>query len=54
MDGPSRSTEDPTAALAELTQVVVHQIKMLAKLHDEGVLTDEEFTAKKQELLSRL
>lgn len=35
--------EDPTETLAKL-----------AKLHDAGVLTDEEFTAKKQEILARV
>ncbi|HEX8732415.1 MAG TPA: SHOCT domain-containing protein [Ktedonobacterales bacterium] len=30
------------------------QIAALAKLHDAGVLTDEEFTAKKAELLARM
>jgi hypothetical protein len=40
--------------LAELTVLVLGQIRELAKLHDEGILTNEEFTAKKQELLSRL
>jgi len=40
--------------MAEMTQIVLHQIKQLAELHEEGILTDEEFTAKKQELLARL
>jgi uncharacterized membrane protein YeaQ/YmgE (transglycosylase-associated protein family) len=30
------------------------QIRKLAELHDEGVLTDEEFETKKRELLSRI
>lgn len=30
------------------------QIRQLAAMNQEGILTDEEFTAKKQELLSRL
>jgi uncharacterized membrane protein YeaQ/YmgE (transglycosylase-associated protein family) len=30
------------------------QIRKLAELHDEGVLTDEEFEAKKRELLSQI
>jgi hypothetical protein len=35
-------------------QIAIHLIKELAELHKEGILTDEEFNAKKQELLSRL
>jgi hypothetical protein len=44
----------PAQLMAELTQMIVQQIKQLAELHEEGILTDEEFTAKKQELLARL
>ena len=42
------------AAIAELTEVVTQQIRKLAELHEQGILTDEEFTSKKTELLSRL
>ena len=42
------------ARMAELTDMIVDQIRKLAELREEGILTDEEFTAKKQELLSRL
>ena len=42
------------AAMAELTDMVIDQIRKLAELRDEEILTEEEFTAKKQELLSRL
>lgn len=42
------------AAMAELTNMIVDQIRKLAALHEEGILTDEEFSAKKTELLSRL
>ena len=41
-------------AMAELTELITHQIRKLAELREEGILTDEEFTAKKTELLSRL
>ena len=37
-----------------MTELVIGQVRKLAELHEEGILTDEEFTAKKQELLSRL
>jgi hypothetical protein len=40
--------------VAELTALMVGQIRQLSELHEEGILTDEEFIAKKQELLSRL
>jgi hypothetical protein len=40
--------------MAELTDMIVDQIRKLSELHEDGILTDEEFTAKKQELLSRL
>lgn len=43
-----------SAALTELTEVIANQIRKLAELHKEGHLTDEEFTSKKTELLSRL
>jgi uncharacterized membrane protein YeaQ/YmgE (transglycosylase-associated protein family) len=35
-------------------QDVTEQIRKLAELHEQGVLTDEEFEAKKRELLARL
>lgn len=43
-----------TQRMAELTEMVIQQIRRLSELHEEGILTDEEFTAKKQELLARL
>jgi hypothetical protein len=49
-----RSDFSPAADLAELTELVVGQIRKLAELHEAGVLTDQEFTAKKAELLERL
>jgi hypothetical protein len=42
------------ARKAELTEMIIDQIRKLSELHEEGILTDEEFTAKKTELLSRL
>lgn len=42
------------ARMAELTNMIIDQIRKLAELHEEGILTEEEFTAKKAELLSRL
>lgn len=40
---PPQASADPMA-----------QIQKLGDLHAQGILTDEEFTAKKQELLSQL
>ncbi|WP_294011696.1 SHOCT domain-containing protein [Sphingomonas sp.] len=40
--------------MAEMTDIVVDQIRKLAELRDSGVLTEEEFAAKKAELLDRL
>ncbi len=41
-------------AIAEMTQLIIIQIKQLAELRETGALTEEEFTAKKSELLARL
>jgi hypothetical protein len=43
-----------TSAIAAARSDVVDQIEKLASLRDAGILTDEEFTAKKAELLMRL
>jgi len=45
---------DAAAKIAELTDLIADQIRRLSKLHEEGILTDEEFSSKKQELLARL
>jgi uncharacterized membrane protein YeaQ/YmgE (transglycosylase-associated protein family) len=42
------------AAQTQAHDDVMDQIRRLGELRDEGVLTDEEFQAKKAELLSRL
>ena len=54
MNEQRRDFEDHTARISELTNIWIDQIRKLAELHEEGILTDEEFAAKKQELLSRL
>ena len=54
MNEQRRDFEDHTARIAELTDIWIDQIRKLAELHEEGILADEEFAAKKQELLSRL
>lgn len=35
-------------------QMAIHLLKELAQLHKEGILTDEEFAAKKGDLLAKL
>jgi hypothetical protein len=42
------------AQVSELMNVAVEQIRRLAELHKDGVLTDEEFATKKKEMLSRI
>ncbi|HVM37295.1 MAG TPA: SHOCT domain-containing protein [Sphingomicrobium sp.] len=53
MNHPPRDF-NPAAAMAEMTDVVLEQIRKLADLHQSGILTEEEFTAKKAELLARI
>lgn len=54
MNEMDRNLAEGAAVMAQLTDTIMDQIRKLSELHDEGILTDEEFTAKKQELLSRL
>ncbi len=54
MNDQRRDFDEHAARIAEMTDIFIGQIRKLAELHEEGILTDEEFTAKKQELLSRL
>ena len=55
--------DEPQAPAVELTippiapaghDAIINAIERLAGLHGKGILTDEEFAAKKAELLSRL
>ena len=41
----------PAPAAGGMTDVTIQQLKDLAALHEQGVLTDEEFTAQKQKIL---
>ena len=54
MNEQRRDFVDHAARLTELTDVVVDKLRKLAELREEGILTEEEFTAKKAELLSIL
>ena len=50
MDDQQRKDFEETASM----QMAIHLLKELAELHKAGILTDEEFNAKKQELISRI
>ena len=50
VDPPSASTAAPGTD----AQHIMDEIRQLAELHTSGILTDEEFNAKKAELLARL
>ena len=59
----NRANEILTASLGSGSQTIVQaqpsddipaQIKKLAELRDAGILTDDEFTAKKAELLAKM
>lgn len=39
---------------SEVSDFILDQIRKLAELRDGGILTEEEFAAKKSELLARL
>jgi hypothetical protein len=54
MNEPQRDFPNPATAMAEMTEMVIGQIRKLGELHEEGILTEDEFTAKKAELLARL
>jgi hypothetical protein len=54
MNDQANDFANGAARIVELTDMIIDQIRKLAALHEEGILTDEEFTAKKTELLSRL
>jgi putative oligomerization/nucleic acid binding protein len=54
MNDQAKDFESGAARMAEMTDMFIEQIRKLAELHKEGILTDEEFSAKKGELLSRL
>lgn len=50
----SAPTKTPAASAAPTSSDALSTLKELADLHAKGVLTDEEFTEKKSELLARL
>ena len=48
------ATKSSAASSSEQPTDPVDQLERLGKLHAAGVLTDEEFSAKKSEILARL
>ena len=54
MNDQAKDFTSGAAAMAELTDIVIDQIRKLAELREQGIVTDDEFTAKKKELLSRI
>ena len=54
MNEQSNDFASGAAKMAELTDMILDQIRKLAALHEDGILTEEEFTSKKADLLQRL
>lgn len=56
-EAAAEASAQPVAAPAEpaggLSPDAIEQLKSLAQLHDQGVLTDEEFDAQKAKVLGR-
>ena len=50
----SAQSSTPKSSLSQAAPDIASQIQSLAALKDQGLLTEEEFNAKKQELLERL
>jgi hypothetical protein len=45
---------EPMPQQANGSDDAMDQLKKLGELHDQGILTDEEFATKKQEILNRI
>ena len=50
----TRQPDKSQTSRADSADAVLDQIERLGKLHQSGILTDEEFTQKKKDLMSRL
>jgi hypothetical protein len=48
---PPPAAAAPAPAAGGMSDQTIQQLKDLAALHEQGVLTDEEFTAQKQKIL---
>jgi hypothetical protein len=46
------SAAAPAPAAAGLTQDAIAKLQQLGQLHEQGILTDEEFASQKQEILN--
>lgn len=53
MNDQSGDFASEAARMTEMTDIVIDQIRKLAALRDEGILTEEEFEHKKRDLLER-
>ena len=53
-DMMAKNTPDSTNNGASTNENTIELLKQLGELRDAGVLTEEEFTAKKKELLNKL
>ena len=51
MNDQAKDFASGAARMAELTDMIIDQISKLAELHEEGILTDEEFAAAKAKAL---
>jgi hypothetical protein len=51
---PSTSTSKSTSTSTDNPAAIIAAIKSLGELHEQGILTDDEFATKKTELLGRL
>jgi hypothetical protein len=54
MNEEARDFASGAARMADLTDMIIDQVRKLSELQKEGILTEEEFAAKKTDLLSRL
>lgn len=48
---PPPAPAAPAPAAGGMTDDTIQQLKDLASLHEQGILTDDEFTAQKQKIL---
>lgn len=53
-DQTQEAVQEQPASQAPVSSDPMEQIQKLGDLHAQGILTDEEFSTKKQELLSQL
>ena len=49
--GPSQASASPSQASGGPSQDAIEKLKELGQLHDQGILTDEEFSTQKAQVL---